>query len=118
MVRLSCENMVSANPRPRPERFCVSCWSSIEVYIFSCWLLNMPSEGVASRMLLSTICMNITSNCFEACFIPSCGEVRTVRRRASTPCTSSDRRWSSTLLAVEFRLLRLGKPALLIDDPR
>src|SRR3989338_5319604 len=75
----------------------------------------MPSDGVASRMLLSTICMNITSNCLEACFMPSCGELRTVRRKASTPCTSSDKRWSSTPAAGEFMLLRLAKPALFMS---
>jgi len=74
----------------------------------------MPSDGVASRMLFNTICMNITSNCFEACFMPSTGEVRTVRRKASTPCTSSDKRWSSTPLVEELMLFRLGKPELLM----
>jgi hypothetical protein len=53
-------------------------------------------------MLLSTMFMNMTSNCLEACFMPSCGELRAVRRSSSTPWMSSDRRWSRTPEAGVF----------------
>ncbi len=58
-------------PGHGPRGVCGELLVSMGVH-FSDWLLNSPSEGVASRMLLSTMFMGMTSNCLEACFMPSC----------------------------------------------
>jgi hypothetical protein len=91
-LRSSCFISASATPMPRFDICCASCWSSIDVYIFDVCESSSPPSGVASRMLLSIISVNIASNWPATAFAPACGDAFACARSASKPCTSSAKR--------------------------
>ncbi|OWW19085.1 hypothetical protein AYR66_05865 [Noviherbaspirillum denitrificans] len=84
----SCRNSASASPTPLLASVWLSCWSSMDVYMRLCWLSNMPSCGVASRMLFMTMFMNRASNCCAAPLSASGEFWRAAWRNSPTSLTS------------------------------
>ena len=99
-LRINCLSIASATPIPFCDRCCDNCWSIIDVKVAVSCESNGPSCGVASRMLLSIICVKTASNCCAATFMPACGDAFACALSFAKPCTSSAKRWLRSFAAA------------------